>query len=150
MIQKRRRIDGTAEANESELKSLFVRLDLDGSGTVDLSEYVQWALREALRESKGRVMDLFREWDKDRSNCIDKDEFAQALFSMGFECNKNDINRIWKDLDPDGSNQLDYRELNACLRRSLARKNPSPTVIGGAKKRTPPSSRPSSGRSTRS
>ena len=34
------------DPTEKEHKELFLRLDLDGSGTVDLAEYVQYALRE--------------------------------------------------------------------------------------------------------
>ena len=119
MISQRRAADGVAPPTAKELKDLFFRLDLDDSGTVDLSEYVQYALREALRESKGRVLDLFREWDKDKSGFIDKEEFALAMNGMGFKCTKTDVAKIFKDLDPDGTNKLDYRELNQSLRKSL-------------------------------
>jgi len=127
MFKMRQQADGKEEPSESDLKALFTKLDQDSSGTVDLSEYVQWALREALRESKGRVLDLFREWDKDNSGAIDKKEFGQALEGMGFTCSKGDLNNIFTDLDPDGSGSLNYSELNSSLRKSLARKQqPAP------------------------
>jgi len=132
MYVNRQLADGKAEPTEKELKALFQRLDLDASGTVDLSEYVQWALREAIKESKGRVLDLFREWDKDRSGFIDKLEFGNALTTMGFACTKKDLNDIFNDLDPDGTGQLDYGELNASLRRS--QRKPPPQPAKGKKK----------------
>jgi len=105
------------ERSEADLKNLFKQLDLDESGTVDLSEYIQWALAIAIKESKGRVLDLFREWDSDNSGYIDCAEFSQALNGMGFTCKKPDAKKIFEALDPDGSGQLDYREVNAALRR---------------------------------
>jgi Ca2+-binding EF-hand superfamily protein len=129
--------DGLPEPTEKELKDLFYRLDLDDSGTVDLSEYVQYALREALKESKGRVLDLFQEWDKDKSGFIDREEFAMAMQRMNFKCSQADILKIFSDLDPDGTGQLDYRELNQSLRRSL-RKKPKMAAETDAKKKPSP------------
>ena len=140
MILQRREKDGAAPMSPKELQDLFFRLDLDDSGTVDLSEYVQYALREALRESKGRVLDLFREWDKDKSGFIDREEFGLAMKTMGFACSKKDIKTIFCDLDPDNTGQLDYRELNNSLRRSLKKKAPD---AGSASSK---GSRPGSGR----
>ena len=138
--------DPTAKMSDEELKKLFVQLDLDGGGTVDLAEYVQWALQQALKESKGRVLELFNSWDDDKSGFIDVSEFHQALNGMGFGCSKADSAKVFKALDPDGSGKLDYRELNGAFRRIQRRayaltsggrtadKKPSPL---GAKKTTP-------------
>jgi len=107
---------------QAELRSIFDQLDKDGSGTVDLSEYVQWALRDALNNARGRVLDLFREWDADHSGSIDKKEFGAALKAMGFPCGKGDLDKIFSDLDPTGDGKLDYTELNATLRRAAVKK----------------------------
>ena len=129
--------DGLPEPTEKELKDLFYRLDLDDSGTVDLSEYVQYALREALKESKGRVLDLFQEWDKDKSGFIDREEFSLAMQRMNFKCSPADVMKIFSDLDPDGTGQLDYRELNQSLRKSLRKKPKMAAEIDAKKKPSP-------------
>jgi len=114
--------DQQPEPAEPELRSLFNQLDQDSSGTVDLSEYVQWALRDALDNSRGRVLDLFREWDDDASGSIDKKEFGKALKAMGFPCGKGDLDKIFADLDDSGDGKLEYNELNASLRRAALKK----------------------------
>ena len=52
---------------EMDLRLRFMALDADGSGKVDMSEYLQWSLKDALSRSSSRVVDLFRAWDEDRS-----------------------------------------------------------------------------------
>jgi len=146
MLRKRdAKAEPPVERSESDLKALFRQLDLDNSGTVDLSEYIQWALAIAIKESKGRVLDLFREWDSDNSGFIDCSEFSQALNGMGFTCKKPDAKKIFEALDPDGSGQLDYREVNAALRRIQRRaytsfdtgdKKITSSAPGGARKPT--------------
>ena len=66
------------EFTDKELKARFDALDEDGSGQVDMSEYLQWSLKDALARSSSRVVDLFRAWDEDRSGYIDKKEFRKG------------------------------------------------------------------------
>ena len=70
---------------DEELQERFTQLDADGSGKVDLHEYVRWSLREALTRSSTRVIDLFKQWDDDGSGEISKKEFRKAIKSMGFD-----------------------------------------------------------------
>jgi len=133
-----------AAMNDDELSKLFKQLDLDSSGTVDLAEYVQWALQQALKESKGRVLELFNQWDDDKSGFIDCGEFHHALNGMGFTCSKKDAAKVFRALDPDNSGKLDYRELNAALRKIQRRAyNLGSSRTADGKKPSPRSGKPS-------
>jgi len=134
MYTARRKADRKEVPTMDGMQQLFGNIDLDSSGTVDISEYVQFSLREALQESRGRVLDLFRKWDADNSGYIDKKEFRAALLGLGFECSAADVTAIYADLDPDGSGQIEYQELNARLRTSLAAKV---ELAGGNRKKSP-------------
>ena len=57
MVRNREEGDFT----EEELRERFTELDADGSGKIDLGEYIKFALRGALRRSATRVMDLFQQ-----------------------------------------------------------------------------------------
>ena len=118
--------EGAPTPSETEVRAIFSQLDQDHSGSVDLSEYIQWALREALDASRVRVLDLFREWDTDGSGTVGKKEFGAALKGMGFPCGKGDLDKIFGDLDQGGSGQIDYTELNESLRRAKVKKMESP------------------------
>lgn len=52
--------------SDEELVQRFHSIDTDGSGHLDMSEYVLFSLRDALSRSSERVLDLFRAWDKVR------------------------------------------------------------------------------------
>ena len=125
--------EGAPTPSETEVLAIFNQLDQDHSGSVDLSEYIQWALREALDASRGRVLDLFREWDTDGSGTVDKKEFGAALKGMGFPCGKGDLDKIFGDLDQGGSGQIDYTELNESLRRAKVKKTEAPHQSGSTK-----------------
>ena len=100
------------------IKAQVSALDEDGSGKVDLHEYVRFSLRDALYRSSERVIDLFRKWDVDESGEIDKKEFRKAIRSMGFNFFTDDaeIDMVFDDFDLDKSGKLDYKELNQQLR----------------------------------
>eukprot|EP00966_Prymnesium_polylepis_P146983 3394712-Prymnesium_polylepis.1 len=103
---------------DEDLQERFKALDSDGSGKVDLNEYVIFALRDALSRSASRVIDLFRQWDEDESGSVDKKEFRHAVQSMGFDflATNEEIDMVFDSLDADGSGSLEYKEINKQLR----------------------------------
>ena len=108
----------SGDHTEEELRARFEQLDADGSGQVDLHEYVRYSLRDALSRSSSRVIDLFKQWDDDGSGEIEKGEFRKAIKAMGFNFFANDaeIDLVFDDFDIDKSGRLDYKELNKQLR----------------------------------
>ena len=102
---------------EEELKARFAALDADGSGKVDMGEYLQFSLRDALARSSDRVIDLFKKWDEDKSGVIDKKEFCQAMNALGFSIPPAECGKVFDQLDEDKSGKLEYKELNAVLRK---------------------------------
>ena len=71
------------EHTEEELLARFQALDSDGSGKVDMSEYIRFSLRDALQRSATRVIDLFRDWDADANGPISRKDFQSALAAHG-------------------------------------------------------------------
>ena len=109
------------EFTDEELQVRFNELDADGSGKVDMSEYLRWSLRDSLARSSARVIDLFRQWDDDGSGSIDKKEFRRAIMALGFDFfdDVSEIDKIFDEFDADGSGSIDYKELNKMLRKQV-------------------------------
>ena len=103
--------------SEEALRARFADLDTDGSGMVELHEYIKFGLKDALARSSARVMDLFIDWDEDGSGTIDRREFRRAVRSFGFDATAKQIDSVFMDFDLDGSGKLDYKELNKTLRQ---------------------------------
>ena len=119
---------------DEELQTRFNELDADGSGKVDMHEYIRWALRDALSRSAARVIDLFRQWDDDGSGTIDKKEFRRAIRALGFDffADVSEIDMVFDDFDADGSGSIDYKELNKMLRQGASVQLDSKLQAGGA------------------
>jgi Ca2+-binding EF-hand superfamily protein len=122
-----------AEFSEEELRARFVALDADGSGQVDVSEYIRFSFRDALARSSTRAIDLFRQWVEGGSGEIEKKEFRRAIKSMGFDfiANDKEIDMIFNEFDTDGSGKVDYKELNKHLRQGAGSKI-DPLLFAGA------------------
>merc|ERR1711871_1502347 len=91
------------EFTDEELKTRFAALDSDGSGKVDMAEYLTFSLRDALARSSDRVCDLFRKWDEDKSGKVDKREFTRAVRALGFEVDDDEAGVVFDTLDSDNS-----------------------------------------------
>jgi Ca2+-binding EF-hand superfamily protein len=102
-----------------ELRSRFDALDENGNGFIDMDEYLQWSLKDALSRSSSRVVDLFRAWDEDQSGSVDKREFYKAVKALGFDIRREDTDAVFDSLDEDRSGKLEYAELNKMLRKGV-------------------------------
>jgi len=107
------------EFTDEDLKKRFDALDKDGSGKVDMEEYLLFSLRDALARSADRVCDLFRKWDEDKSGKIDKREFTRAIRALGFDVEDEVGFAVFDSLDDDKSGELEYKELNTMLRKGV-------------------------------
>jgi len=114
--------------SEYSLHARFNALDRDGSGKIELHEFIRFSLRDALARARTRVMDLLREWDEDKSGEIDKKEFRLAIQALGFGvlADRHDIDMIFDLFDLDGSGAISYKEMNKMLRQRADQ------MIGGA------------------
>ena len=105
------------EFTDAGLQKRFLMLDQDGSGKIDMAEYLLWSLKDALARSASRVVDLFRLWDEDRSGTVDKAEFHKAVRALGFDVDREDTDAVFESLDDDNSGKLEYKELALMLRK---------------------------------
>lgn len=133
----------TTQYTEKQLRARFDDLDEDGSGKVDLPEFMAFSLREALRRSKGRAVDLFRIWDEDGSGYIDVNEFGKAVVALGFVAGRHDVKRLFDTFDEDRSGQIDYKEMAAVLRKGNGSASDPKPGMGRVSPRPPPVNTPS-------
>ena len=101
------------------MRSCARALDENGNGLIDMDEYLQWSLKDALSRSSSRVVDLFRAWDEDQSGSVDKREFYKAVKALGFDIRREDTDAVFDSLDEDRSGKLEYAELNKMLRKGV-------------------------------
>ena len=120
------------EFTEEELRKRFNALDEDGSGKVDMAEYLLWSLKEALSRSAQRVVDLFRAWDEDKSGTVDKEEFHKAVRALGFDVSEDDTGAVFDSLDDDKSGVLEYKELAEMLRKGAGSEKVKTNLKRGA------------------
>lgn len=104
-------------------RSVFSEIDRDGSGTIEMGEYVRWSLLNSIRQAHVRAVDLFKAWDADGSHKIDKVEFRKALKSLGFvDCRKADADLVFDDLAK-GEVTLDLKSLSRFVSGDLVVRN---------------------------
>ena len=125
----------TTQYTDKQLRQKFSEIDADGSGSVDLHEFIAFSLRDAVKRSKGKAIDIFQIWDTDKSGYIDQKEFGKAIVALGFVASLDDITMVFNQLDEDRSGQIEYKELAKMLRRvGSGRVSPAPPPAGTSSK----------------
>ena len=92
-----------------EVKKLFDRADLDGSGQLSINEWFLWSLENAsMVHGKLALEKAFEKYDVDKTGSLDSLEFRKACEELGFGRVSDEI---FQTLDADGSGHLSYREV---------------------------------------
>ena len=104
--------------NSATLRQRFDILDADGSGTIEMSEFFVYAMRDSLSRNKARLADLLAQWDADKNGTVERDEFRAVLRDQwGANLHTKDVDALFDDLDEDGSGTLDLVDLTRKLER---------------------------------
>ena len=100
---------------EEALRQRFEDLDADGSGTVDVPEFIKFALRDALARTALPVASLLASWDSDQTGDISLAEFRDAVRFFGFEARDAEIDAVFHEFDVNHNGSLDIVELTRTL-----------------------------------
>lgn len=104
--------------SEDALKQRFRDLDADNSGTVDMPEFIKFALRDGLSRTSLPIKSLLASWDTDGTGDIGLQEFRDAVRHFGFEARNQEIDAVFREFDRNDSGSLDINELEEAFTAS--------------------------------
>ena len=85
--------------------------DIDGDGSLDLSEFLSWAarwMRQPLDETALRA--AFDSFDHDGNGYLSSDELCRALNALGLPCTSADADAKLREADIDGDGAVNFEE----------------------------------------
>ena len=104
---------GLKEDDVARLHEQFLKIDKDGSGTIEL-----WEMLDHLDLKRNRFAKrVFAIFDVDGSNEIDPDEFVAGIQSLDGGLTDAQCQRLMVQIDTDNSGTVDYSELTRALQK---------------------------------
>ena len=88
---------------------MFERVDADGSGEIDYSEFVVATMNEKNLLSNNKLQTAFKMFDKDGGGSISTDEIKQVL-SFGQNLDEKVIADVIKQVDANGDGEISFEE----------------------------------------
>ena len=102
------------ELAESEVDKILARVDANGSGEIDYSEWIVATINKEKLLSKDKLKAAFQLFDRDGSGAISAEEVKQIL-SRGQKIDE----RVWRDVigevDIDGNGEIDFSEFTQMM-----------------------------------
>jgi len=102
------------EGLEYEVQSMMAKLDMDGSGTIDLEEFMCATMNRCQLEMEENLLQAFQQIDTDGNGLLTREELQNALVKFGlFEA--GDIDEILEEADQNHDGLIDYSEFASTL-----------------------------------
>lgn len=96
---------------EAELQDMISEVDADGSGTIDLSEFLNlMARRMKDGDTEEELKEAFRVFDKDQNGFISATELRHVMVNLGEKLTDEEVNEMIREADADGDGQINYQE----------------------------------------
>lgn len=102
--------------NEEEVDKMFTNIDIDGSGSIDYTEFVMATMNEKNMSSNDKLLQAFRMFDKDGSGTISADEIKEVLGCNSY-LNPKVIEDIMKEVDENGDGEIQFEEFVHMMRK---------------------------------
>ncbi|ORX50548.1 EF-hand [Hesseltinella vesiculosa] len=96
---------------EAELQDMVTEVDSDGSGTIDLSEFLTMIARKMRdTDSQEEIQEAFKVFDKDGNGFISAAELRHVMTSLGERLTEEEVDEMIREADVDGDGQINYEE----------------------------------------
>ena len=96
---------------EAELQDMVKEVDVDGSGTIEFSEFLNLMARKMKdSDSEEQLKEAFRVFDKDQNGFISAAELRKVLTNLGEKLTDDEIVEMIREADADGDGQINYKE----------------------------------------
>ena len=84
---------------------MFEKIDLDGNGTIDYTEFVMATMEEQNLITDQRLKQAFELFDADKSGALSPDEIKEVLcFDSGVD--PEEVDRIIAEVDENGDGEI--------------------------------------------
>ncbi|XP_007901987.1 calmodulin-beta-like [Callorhinchus milii] len=96
---------------EAELRAMVRRLDADGSGTVELPEFLEVMARKLKADERvNEIRESFRVLDRDGNGFITPTELRHVMANLGKRLSPREAADMIRQADTDGDQQVNYEE----------------------------------------
>ena len=101
-----------SRVNFNFLQDMIVKVDKDGSGTVELDEFVSLLglMKELYRVSEEEIKGTFKIFDRNGDGSISSDELREVMTSVGAKLTEDEITAMIDEADADADGSVDYEE----------------------------------------
>jgi calcium-dependent protein kinase len=96
---------------DQEVDELFARVDGDGNGEIEYTEFVVATLNEKNLLSNNKLQTAFKMFDKDGGGTISIEEIKEVL-SFGQNLDEKLIQQIINQVDANGDGEISYEEFS--------------------------------------
>lgn len=119
--------DGDAERAEREVQEIMEKLDFNGNGSIDYSEFAIANIDMNKLLSEDKLKEAFELFDIDRGGSITTDEIKKILGNGNkSEIDDNEWERILDEVDADGNGEIDFEEFKHMMYKVLDVKHKAP------------------------
>ena len=101
-----------------EVERIFSKVDIDGSGKIDYSEWVVATIDKEKLLTKEKLQSAFNLFDKDGGGTINATEVKNVLNS-GQNLDEDVWEKIINEVDNDGNGEIDFEEFCEMMQKML-------------------------------
>merc|ERR1712100_496293 len=103
---------------DEQVDDMFAKVDADGNGEIDYSEFVVATMNEKNLLSNNKLQSAFKMFDKDGGGSISTDEIKQVL-SFGQNLDEDVVNSIIKQVDANGDGEISFDEFAEMMLKTV-------------------------------